>query len=218
MIRRPPRSTLFPYTTLFRSEEVLESRREPLVVAPLDVLGSDERDGRLHGLGDRDECVRPIARRLETRRGERRRRLRGGHEYRLRRPALLRQVERRRERQSEDEGDRHQSSELQPIPRAYRHRRFVRLEGVTSSCRHPRSRSPHRPRCPSSPLQPPRPRPVARRPPRSLEHPLRAAPHTSTRRRRSRPAAAPPVPWRSRPRRLSGGPASPPPRPCRAVS
>src|SRR5256885_12584060 len=26
MIRRPPRSTLFPYTTLFRSEVVLESR------------------------------------------------------------------------------------------------------------------------------------------------------------------------------------------------
>src|SRR5258707_7932986 len=27
MIRRPPRSTLFPYTTLFRSERVIESRR-----------------------------------------------------------------------------------------------------------------------------------------------------------------------------------------------
>src|SRR3712207_7979049 len=26
MIRRPPRSTLFPYTTLFRSEEVLEQQ------------------------------------------------------------------------------------------------------------------------------------------------------------------------------------------------
>src|SRR5258708_10643433 len=25
MIRRPPRSTLFPYTTLFRSEEILEN-------------------------------------------------------------------------------------------------------------------------------------------------------------------------------------------------
>src|SRR2546430_11955888 len=59
MIRRPPRSTLFPYTTLFRSPLV--------VVAPLDVLRADEHDGRLHVLGDRDECVRPIARRLETR-------------------------------------------------------------------------------------------------------------------------------------------------------
>src|SRR3712207_3687923 len=27
MIRRPPRSTLFPYTTLFRSRELLERRR-----------------------------------------------------------------------------------------------------------------------------------------------------------------------------------------------
>src|SRR3989454_3877669 len=27
MIRRPPRSTLFPYTTLFRSEELLERDR-----------------------------------------------------------------------------------------------------------------------------------------------------------------------------------------------
>src|SRR2546427_4637660 len=26
MIRRPPRSTLFPYTTLFRSEELIEGR------------------------------------------------------------------------------------------------------------------------------------------------------------------------------------------------
>src|SRR5688572_31920748 len=29
MIRRPPRSTLFPYTTLFRSPEELHERREP---------------------------------------------------------------------------------------------------------------------------------------------------------------------------------------------
>src|SRR2546422_11514032 len=42
MIRRPPRSTLFPYTTLFRSEPLhselrqpLEQRREPLAVRPL---------------------------------------------------------------------------------------------------------------------------------------------------------------------------------------
>src|SRR3712207_7496337 len=33
MIRRPPRSTLFPYTTLFRSHEVRpEDRVQPLVV------------------------------------------------------------------------------------------------------------------------------------------------------------------------------------------
>src|SRR2546430_5427773 len=35
MIRRPPRSTLFPYTTLFRSREVLEDPRQvlPITVA-----------------------------------------------------------------------------------------------------------------------------------------------------------------------------------------
>src|SRR5258707_6592612 len=31
MIRRPPRSTLFPYTTLFRSSRVESSGAEPLV-------------------------------------------------------------------------------------------------------------------------------------------------------------------------------------------
>src|ERR1035438_3646584 len=44
MIRRPPRSTLFPYTTLFRSQEGLvgtqdESRRWPM---PRDVVGDLE--------------------------------------------------------------------------------------------------------------------------------------------------------------------------------
>src|SRR2546429_2157482 len=35
MIRRPPRSTLFPYTTLFRSRAVQERRHvEPLPVQP----------------------------------------------------------------------------------------------------------------------------------------------------------------------------------------
>src|SRR3712207_7740790 len=29
MIRRPPRSTLFPYTTLFRSEQVLHPQADP---------------------------------------------------------------------------------------------------------------------------------------------------------------------------------------------
>src|SRR3712207_7464289 len=29
MIRRPPRSTLFPYTTLFRSKELIEAWRGP---------------------------------------------------------------------------------------------------------------------------------------------------------------------------------------------
>src|SRR5256885_13293537 len=36
MIRRPPRSTLFPYTTLFRSQHVLRARRD---AAPSDRAG-----------------------------------------------------------------------------------------------------------------------------------------------------------------------------------
>src|SRR3712207_7555978 len=30
MIRRPPRSTLFPYTTLFRSDHLVDPRKRPL--------------------------------------------------------------------------------------------------------------------------------------------------------------------------------------------
>src|SRR3712207_7197554 len=37
MIRRPPRSTLFPYTTLFRSREVLHGRRFRLRREPVRV-------------------------------------------------------------------------------------------------------------------------------------------------------------------------------------
>src|SRR5256885_13140704 len=35
MIRRPPRSTLFPYTTLFRSQLMLESGRLPVYYFPV---------------------------------------------------------------------------------------------------------------------------------------------------------------------------------------
>src|SRR2546426_7820545 len=34
MIRRPPRSTLFPYTTLFRSEAVIQARNQAVQVNP----------------------------------------------------------------------------------------------------------------------------------------------------------------------------------------
>src|SRR3989441_7672262 len=63
MIRRPPRSTLFPYTTLFRS------------VPELDHPGADVHDGRAHCIrrGNRfvvvDDHDQPVARR---RRRERR--------------------------------------------------------------------------------------------------------------------------------------------------
>src|SRR5690554_7448595 len=51
MIRRPPRSTLFPYTTLFRSPELLDR----LLRGPRDVEGgrarADERGGRVMAVG-----------------------------------------------------------------------------------------------------------------------------------------------------------------------
>src|SRR5256885_5492995 len=34
MIRRPPRSTLFPYTTLFRSQKITDGRFEHPVISP----------------------------------------------------------------------------------------------------------------------------------------------------------------------------------------
>src|SRR3712207_9244118 len=40
MIRRPPRSTLFPYTTLFRSDDVVVTTDAALAVAYLVVAGS----------------------------------------------------------------------------------------------------------------------------------------------------------------------------------
>src|SRR5258705_4992238 len=53
MIRRPPRSTLFPYTTLFRSLEKASSRRSPfrppeplnnLIVYPCRLFPDRDRD------------------------------------------------------------------------------------------------------------------------------------------------------------------------------
>src|SRR2546422_1181785 len=57
MIRRPPRSTLFPYTTLFRSEHEMQR------VLARDALGSEGRDGAQqvrrppHDLAVRGEVV-----------------------------------------------------------------------------------------------------------------------------------------------------------------
>src|SRR3712207_8439904 len=45
MIRRPPRSTLFPYTTLFRSLHALAVGGRPLVHVARDRGRADERDG-----------------------------------------------------------------------------------------------------------------------------------------------------------------------------
>src|SRR3712207_8820902 len=58
MIRRPPRSTLFPYTTLFRSGLLsgLKPRRQPreLVVEVGGLLGRARDDQRRSGLVDQD--------------------------------------------------------------------------------------------------------------------------------------------------------------------
>src|SRR5256885_10488718 len=39
MIRRPPRSTLFPYTTLFRSRKIVEHLRRGQIVVEVRLLG-----------------------------------------------------------------------------------------------------------------------------------------------------------------------------------
>src|SRR6266508_1875775 len=54
MIRRPPRSTLFPYTTLFRSAHPeLDVRTEVVAVIALVLLGRNRTDRRRHGGRDR---------------------------------------------------------------------------------------------------------------------------------------------------------------------
>src|SRR5256885_12254604 len=52
MIRRPPRSTLFPYTTLFRSAEEVR-----VVNVHLQPGGAAHADPRPEHLGDRDLAV-----------------------------------------------------------------------------------------------------------------------------------------------------------------
>src|SRR3989442_6489723 len=54
MIRRPPRSTLFPYTTLFRSQlAIAASSPSTLYAAVQDAFGAGGNDGALLGLLDR---------------------------------------------------------------------------------------------------------------------------------------------------------------------
>src|SRR3712207_8252681 len=49
MIRRPPRSPLFPYTTLFRSEDTLLAHaRDGLVGGEAERRGVEEHEVRLH--------------------------------------------------------------------------------------------------------------------------------------------------------------------------
>src|SRR2546429_8947333 len=65
MIRRPPRSTLFPYTTLFRSESRMALRPRPAVRRRVQRRQAAGRRGRLRGLRRRAAD----ARRLRLRQG-----------------------------------------------------------------------------------------------------------------------------------------------------
>src|SRR3712207_7043701 len=51
MIRRPPRSTLFPYTTLFRSEWLPEKHLARFVVEVIDGLDLSAMSGSYRGTG-----------------------------------------------------------------------------------------------------------------------------------------------------------------------
>src|SRR2546430_11916892 len=48
MIRRPPRSTLFPYTTLFRSSHALELAKRGALIVVNDLGGSTDGEGASH--------------------------------------------------------------------------------------------------------------------------------------------------------------------------
>src|SRR2546422_6403062 len=68
MIRRPPRSTLFPYTTLFRSG--LQLRREPREVTPHQGKGEQHLrhevaiTGHVEGVGRSEEHTSELQSRL----------------------------------------------------------------------------------------------------------------------------------------------------------
>src|SRR5438309_6822673 len=56
MIRPPPRSTLFPYTTLFRSRPLLVDEARPLVGAGLP--DAEDRPGGVHEHGEDRKSTR----------------------------------------------------------------------------------------------------------------------------------------------------------------
>src|SRR3989442_8410874 len=63
MIRRPPRSTLFPYTTLFRSGDPQALRLPRLRGGPPVHLGDGALDGAVHALGVRRRRLHGVRRR-----------------------------------------------------------------------------------------------------------------------------------------------------------
>src|SRR5258708_18610704 len=71
MIRRPPRSTLFPYTTLFRSEAVQQLRRGGALLEGGSIVGGGFPPMALPGVGRAEEDA-PLPRgRGGTKGGER---------------------------------------------------------------------------------------------------------------------------------------------------
>src|SRR3989475_7000222 len=60
MIRRPPRSTLFPYTTLFRSQLMLENSRWDLPDADVERHMAVAFEYVMEALGDRDAAARRL--------------------------------------------------------------------------------------------------------------------------------------------------------------
>src|SRR2546430_4351860 len=66
MIRRPPRSTLFPYTTLFRSAHQRSQSGLRLVARQPRRPGVGRRDDVFRGGGDRDAGVSTIGARAGT--------------------------------------------------------------------------------------------------------------------------------------------------------
>src|SRR2546429_6017004 len=64
MIRRPPRSTLFPYTTLFRSDVLSRLERAGVPAAPVNDLGQVARHDQTAALGRSEEHTSELQSRL----------------------------------------------------------------------------------------------------------------------------------------------------------
>src|SRR2546422_2256074 len=80
MIRRPPRSTLFPYTTLFRSRCSAAVRRGPPALRGLGVLRAS-RQGRTRRVPRVRDGLEPRPRRPATDRDRKSTRLNSSHGY-----------------------------------------------------------------------------------------------------------------------------------------
>src|SRR2546430_15647997 len=106
MIRRPPRSTLFPYTTLFRSAHAALDRRQARVLrAPrvaVTILAVDPVRLHVHAVREVDRLTR------------------GLRDCRLATP--------RRDRQKDQNGEEHEPQRSQP--RLFSHRQSIAPPGI----------------------------------------------------------------------------------------